>query len=43
MSDAQETAVLAEGNLQSVKDLRRVITRAGIEAHIVRPPAAGNT
>jgi len=43
MPDAPETAILAEAGLRTVKELRTVITRAGITAHIVRPPAARNT
>lgn len=43
MSDAQETAVLAEGGLRKVKELRAVIIGAGIDAHIIRPPSASNT
>lgn len=43
MNDAQETAILAEAGLRKVKELRTVLTGAGIEAHIVRPPAASNT
>jgi hypothetical protein len=35
--------VLIEAGMTRVKELRGVLTRAGIEAHILRPPTAGNT
>jgi|GEM_PF-3276796 len=38
----QEVAVLAEAGMRKVKEYREVLTRAGIDAHILRPPAASN-
>lgn len=43
MSQDQDIAFLAEAGMREVKELRRVLMRAGIESHIVRPPAARNT
>ncbi len=43
MNNRQESVVLAEADLRSVKELRRVLMRAGIESHILRPPGSGNT
>jgi hypothetical protein len=43
MSDRPEVAILAEAGLRDLKSLRRVLIRAGIESHIMRPPAARNT
>jgi len=39
-NDAQDNAILAEASPRTVKELRSVLTGAGIEAHIVRPPTA---
>jgi hypothetical protein len=39
----REPALLAEADLRTIKELRRVLMRAGIESHILRPPGAGNT
>jgi hypothetical protein len=38
-----EMTVLVEAGIREVKSLRSVLTEAGIEAHIVRPPTACNT
>jgi hypothetical protein len=43
MSDTPNTVVLTEAGLRTVKELRAVIRKAGIEAHILRPPSARNT
>ena len=43
MTTRREAAVVAEAGMARLKELRAVLTRAGIEAHILRPPAAGNT
>ena len=43
MTDSPDTTVLAEAGLRTVKELCGVIRKAGIEAHILRPPRAGNT
>jgi hypothetical protein len=43
MSDPRETTILTEADLRTVKELRSVLADAGIEAHVVRPPTAGNT
>lgn len=43
MNREPETAILAEAGMRQVKELRRVLMRAGIESHILRPPSARNT
>jgi hypothetical protein len=43
VNEQPEMAVLAEAGVRELKALRGVLAEAGIEAHIVRPPATRNT
>jgi len=38
-----DATVLAEAGMSQLKEWRGILRRAGIEAHILRPPAARNT
>jgi len=33
-----QIAILAQGGLEHVRELRELLRRRGIEAHVVRPP-----
>jgi len=43
VNEKPEMAVLVESGVREIKKLRGVLTEAGIEAHIVRPPEGCNT
>lgn len=43
MDPGRDAAVLAEAGMNQLREWRGVLRRAGIEAHILRPPTARNT
>ena len=43
MYSGGDATVLAEAGMPQLKEWRGILHRAGIKAHILRPPAARNT
>ncbi len=41
MTEEKQIAVLAEAGLNELKQLKRVLTRAGVESAIIRSPYSG--
>ncbi len=43
MTDAQGITVLAEAGVRQVKEMREILRGAGIDAHLLNPPATRGT
>jgi len=43
VSSERDATILAEAGMTQLREWRGILRRAGIQAHILRPPAARNT